>query len=309
MEGGVAAAAEGAASESLSAFYLAKYRFTLCAITEIILPAYKGSAMHGGFGHALQHIAPPFFKMFYQPAGKGAPPKPFVLTPPLATKTHYLPGELLEVELVLIGNVAQHLSICFAALEALGQKLGLGTNKGRYQIEQVDYADATGAYQTLYQNGVWQCVNPVVNGLQIADRATTPTTGVTLQLQTRLRLKHHERLIKQPPAFSLLLDRLLGRLCTLANFYQQQPLLLRETRSALLAAAQSVTLVKDNVVWDEWSRFSGRQKEWMKFGGLMGEIAYEGDLSLFMPYLKLGEWVHVGGKTSFGLGKYELSTK
>lgn len=153
---GPAAAVKIAASESLSAFHLAKYRFTLCATTEIILPVYKGSATHGGFGHALQHISPAFFKMLYQPPGKDSPPKPFVLTPPLASKTDYQPGEQFEIELVLIGNATQHLPVCFAALDALGQQLGFGTNKGRYQIERVDFCDASGDYQPLFQGGIWQ---------------------------------------------------------------------------------------------------------------------------------------------------------
>jgi len=58
--------------------------------------------------------------------------------------------------------------------------------------------------------------------------------------------------------------------------------------------------------WDDWDRFSGRQKKWMKFGGLTGDVSYSGDLQPFMEILKLGEWIHIGGKTSFGLGKYNL---
>ncbi len=39
----------------------------------------------------------------------------------------------------------------------------------------------------------------------------------------------------------------------------------------------------------------------------MGEITYSGNLQPFMKMLYLGEWLHVGGKSSFGLGKYELT--
>ena len=44
----------------------------------------------------------------------------------------------------------------------------------------------------------------------------------------------------------------------------------------------------------------------MKLGGLRGEITFEGDLSPFMPLLRLGEKVHVGQGTGFGLGGYEI---
>jgi CRISPR/Cas system endoribonuclease Cas6 (RAMP superfamily) len=45
----------------------------------------------------------------------------------------------------------------------------------------------------------------------------------------------------------------------------------------------------------------------MKFGGLLGEIRFQGNLQPFIPYLQMGEWCHIGGKTSFGLGKYRLN--
>jgi hypothetical protein len=44
----------------------------------------------------------------------------------------------------------------------------------------------------------------------------------------------------------------------------------------------------------------------MKFGGLLGEITYRGDLTPFLPWLALGEWMHISGKTSFGLGRYTI---
>ena len=45
----------------------------------------------------------------------------------------------------------------------------------------------------------------------------------------------------------------------------------------------------------------------MPFGGLLGETVYRGELAPFIPWLTLGQWIGVGGKTSFGLGLYELN--
>jgi len=41
-------------------------------------------------------------------------------------------------------------------------------------------------------------------------------------------------------------------------------------------------------------------------GRFVGSITFEGDFEEFLPFLMLGEYIHVGKGTSFGLGKYEI---
>jgi len=45
----------------------------------------------------------------------------------------------------------------------------------------------------------------------------------------------------------------------------------------------------------------------MKLGGVIGRIAFKGEIGEFMPFIKLGEFLHVGKGTTFGLGKYEIA--
>jgi len=44
----------------------------------------------------------------------------------------------------------------------------------------------------------------------------------------------------------------------------------------------------------------------MKMGGFVGEVDFREDISDFVALLKLGEKVHVGKATGFGLGRYAL---
>ena len=262
-----------------NSFKLSKYRFTLEALDNISLPAYKGSTFHGGIGHALMQISPIWYRYFYEP--QQGWPKPYVILPPLDEQEHYPKGQQFTLEITLIGEATQHYAIMQAAVEYLGLRMGLGYEQGRYKIIGI-------------------------TNTKPKPKQATQTQKITLKLPTRLRLKSKNRLLKQTPNFQLIITRLLGRIKTLEKAYmnKQMP---HNDYYGLINKAKDIKIKNSHIKWDDWDRFSGSQRKWMKFGGLMGEITYSGDLQPFMEALELGEWVHIGGKTSFGLGKYELT--
>jgi CRISPR/Cas system endoribonuclease Cas6 (RAMP superfamily) len=75
---------------------------------------------------------------------------------------------------------------------------------------------------------------------------------------------------------------------------------------SLIEKSQSIRVKKENLSWFDWERYSARQDTRMKMGGFVGSITFEGDFEPFLPFLLLGEQIHVGKGTSFGLGKYEI---
>ncbi len=288
-------------------FTVAKFCLCLEARQRIELPAYKGSAFRGGFGHALKRMAPSWYPYFFEPSREladtnGHPeriPNPYVLLPPLDTERTYTGGREFSCELTLFGQAAQHYAICLAALEFLGRELGIGHSKGKFKLVRVEAAipgekRPMGADYAISGNDI---VGPAVPGSKEA---------ATLRLVTRLRLKDENRLVSNAPEFSVFFARLMGRLNAISRYYCECELVDRGEWRRLAELAREIRVKRAEISWDDWSRFSGRQKSWMKFGGLLGTITYEGDLRPFMPYLALGEWCHVGGKTSFGLGKYVI---
>ena len=74
----------------------------------------------------------------------------------------------------------------------------------------------------------------------------------------------------------------------------------------IIQVAERVRLLRSEVRWVDWERYSSRQQTTMKFGGIIGEAIYEGDLELLLPLLKVGEVVHVGRHCVFGNGRYEM---
>ncbi len=262
---------------------IVNYQFLLRAEETIFLPEYKGSTFHGGFGRALYAISPSWSVYFLAPksdAGYALPP-PYVLSPPLDEKTSYEAGECFSLNLTLFGEANQHHALVQAAVEYLGMQLGIGYRRGKYSVHEI-----------------------ACSKLSKTELASTQTRQIKLQLTTRLRLKYNNRLSRQAPDFQQLISRLAGRIKSLEHAYAG-------TTDSLLPKfnLHQTDQIKyqDHTNWDEWDRFSSRQKTWMKFGGLLGDITYQGDLQPFMPLLRLGEWTHIGGKTSFGLGKYQLT--
>jgi len=70
--------------------------------------------------------------------------------------------------------------------------------------------------------------------------------------------------------------------------------------------SEKVKTVSNDLQWFDWERYSTRQKQKMTLGDVLGQVKYEGNLESFMQILKLGEYIHVGKGTSFGLGRYEI---
>ena len=279
---------------------MAKYLFCLKAGSRIQLPPNKGATLYGGFGHALRKIAPYYYQLLFEPGNDGAQPRPFVLLPPLDLETLYPPGHEFFCELTLFGKAIRMFPVCHAALDYLGREMGLGRTQGRFTIQGIETA-----FPTPQRPGSCPPASEV-SALAIAAACSGSADRVTLHLATRLRLKNNGRLIRQAPPFRVFFARLLGRLNTLATFYGTGRITEPRLRDRLLRDARSIRLVRDHTGWQDLPRFSGRQKQWMKFGGLQGSITYSGNLEPFLPFLALGEWTHTGGKTTFGLGKYVM---
>ena len=126
---------------------------------------------------------------------------------------------------------------------------------------------------------------------------------ITISLVTPLRLRFDGH-ITDKIEFHVLVRNLLRRISSLSYFHCGEKL--QVDFKGLIERATLVKQAASDIHWYDWKRYSTRQEEWMSLGGVTGTISYESDLTEFIPLLKLGEYVHVGKGTSFGLGKYEI---
>jgi len=292
---------------------IACFSFHLRVTHPIVLPVYKGSTFRGGFGQALARIGTRFRDYFFASPGSvsqdsgQALPKAFMLIPPLEEKRLYAPEDDMQCGLILFGEAIRHFMIAFAALENLGQDLGLGRDGGRFQIQSVDQLTLHGPHRLMAGDKWFPAPEPMY-ARDILETQRIESNSVGLSLATRLRLKHNNTLVREAPCFSVLFDRLAGRINSLSAFYGSGMLMPPSQKRDMLEAAKAIRLDPSRTTarWAEWVRPPKSGKPEMSFGGLLGEIGYTGALTPFTPWLALGQWTGVGGKTSFGLGLYHL---
>jgi hypothetical protein len=75
---------------------------------------------------------------------------------------------------------------------------------------------------------------------------------------------------------------------------------------ALKSAAARLRFAHGQWSDHRFERWSNRQGRNTPLSGVVGHGVLVGDLVPFWPLLQLGQWLHAGGKTSFGLGRYQL---
>jgi len=248
-------------------------------------------------------------------------PHPFVITPPLEEKRTYQQNDTLCFELTLIGKSIDFLPYFIYTFDELG-KMGIGKGKGKYQLADVRAVNPgertkvkddeailiySGKDKTLRSN--YRAVG--VEDL-IALRPTPSASGLTSDLSpstlhlsflTPTRLKFDGSLSPKPE-FHILFRNLLRRISLLSYFHCGEELDL--DFKGLIEESKDIKVQQENLHWLDWERYSNRQETKMKMGGFIGSITFQGNFQAFLPFVLLGEYVHVGKGTSFGLGKYEI---
>lgn len=264
-----------------------------------VMPEHKASLFHGVFGRVLHRDFPYLYAEIYGDEQEDASltVHPYILLAPLDESRDWEAGHDFSFELTLFGKAVRHAQACCDALRLVGRD-GLGESRAKFTVHQVEHLTADG-FTTVWRDGLdmaW--IAPM--DLCVAESAPA-CTALTMDLQTPLRLKHDNRLVHQPPDFPMLITRLLARLNMLA--LGGRPLVEGATKTRLLQLAEGVKLDRNEVQWVEWSRYSSSQKASMQFGGLVGELEYVGEMTPFLPWLRMAEVTHLGGKTTFGLGR------
>jgi hypothetical protein len=298
------------------------FEFILKPERTMVFPAFKGNLFRGTLGKTLRGLTCAFRdrdcgeclirdKCIYSQIFEShntedrsilknieKAPHPFIIDVPERHTLEYAAESQVRFFLTLIGEAVGYISYFVLAFEDIG-KIGIGKPRVPFQVAAV----------RNFGNDVY---DPAAKKISKDFRLLSGTDfedekkkrdSLTLAIESPLRLQFSGRLQKNI-TFEMLMRNLLRRIHLLSAFYCQGPD--RVDFMDVIALARDVRTIAADLHWENQQRYSFRQEKEVAMGGIAGEITYQGDFRPFMKFLRLGEYLHLGKGTSFGLGRIRI---
>ena len=316
----------------LQNFRFARYCFTYIVQEPLKLPQYKGNVFGSRFGHTLRDISCigdtdqcdiqcqlpgqcVYARCFETPVPDESPilrgqpfaPHPFVLEPPRTGKLEYAPGDTLVCNLILIGDSINLLPwMVFTFNEVGKRRIGLRGKRGRCLLEKVESLPASrnDQHQTIYTGETQMLMGEglILRPDDVIVAAPNVAHRIELEFLTPTSIKVAGRWTSDL-RFEHLIRDLLCRIRLLSYFHCGEDL--DVDAPGLLKAADSVTH-ESHLRWFGSNRRSHEAGSSMPVGGFVGSICFKGNLTPFLPFIYLGEYLHIGHHTTSGGGQYRL---
>lgn len=233
------------------------------------------------------------YRRFFEPRSTAGPsgladlPRPFVLRASHLAGKECAPGETFEFDVHVFDLNPGIFEMLAAAVQELEQE-GLGPRRGRARLESIQGIDLRGNATAL-----------PLQRLELSLSADPEKIGrVMVRFVTPTELKGSAP--GAPFEFAVLFGRVRDRIANLSEFFGSGPLdvdfrQLKET-------AQEVRRTAAALIEVHGQRRSSRTGQRHPLRGFVGTASFEGELAVFMPWLKCAYWTGVGRQTVWGKG-------
>lgn len=299
------------------------------AMDQIELPRVSGSTFRGAFGRAFRRVECRrpgsqckgcylqaqclYWRYFFRTSlGDKNPVRPYILETPLESPSPIYPGEPVTFAITLVGEAIDHLLKFFAIFEEMGKcGLGQGWRKGkaRCSLESVNALRAERSYPIYpMEKDKLLCPGDIKrHWSEFFAEPDEEIEKIRVHFLTHTRIKEHGKYLGRIP-FHVLVKRLIGRISDLDKEYCGKNLDIPEKE--LISKAELEVHIQeeqDHTKWVDWERHPHDPNNTMRLvGGVVGDTVYEGRLTPFVPYLLIGEYIHVGKQATFGNGTIKI---
>jgi CRISPR-associated endoribonuclease Cas6 len=307
-------------------FRLEALRFSFVAREAIHFAEGKSSnILRGAFGTIFRRIACmpecpgasvcewrancPYARMFEPaatapgPSGLADWPRPFVFRAMHLDGQTFAAGAAFHFDLNLFDTESPAIAYFILTFAQLARD-GLGPGRRKIELATVARLDERGEpVELVYENGCIQnrqAAAPLA--LELA-AAQEKVSRLRVRFLTPTELKSGQQIAPRPE-FGILAARVRDRISTLRELYGGGPLAIdfREFGER----ASLVKMTRCEIEGIDIRRRSSRTGQVHPIGGFVGAAEYEGELSEFVAYLRVGQWTGVGRQTVWGKGAIEV---
>lgn len=297
-------------SDRLGHSMLTDYKVTLQAQRPLKWPHFSGSRIRGAWGSALRKAAcitdqptctncPARSNCAYGLVFDAEPPinpvhpsfrnglAVYVVQPPALGARHLERDETISFNIRLLKEVVSHHDlIALTIRRAIEDNL---FNPGDCSLSGIDRHQVPTRFDEPLSLTKNKC------------------TGIQITWFMPLRLQHNGKPIFRSDQLNIhvLISAAWRRYLQWCQITRQVP----SEFTSLQEAAGQCTLDTQFMQWHDLSRYSSTQNKHLPLGGLLGRAHLNGPeaaLLILLPLLRLGELLHVGKETVFGLGQYQL---
>jgi hypothetical protein len=242
-------------------------------------------------------------------------PAPFVINPPPVENRPYQQGRRLIFDFVALGPMCQHIKQVVQAFAAYGET-GLmrgGARRARFALTEV--RDLLGGGRSIFGMGR---LRPVVmrNIAAVAAEIGAREGGTQLQMEfitqvmidnQKAQKRDHQTGLKVFADFFDVIYNLTARVAGLWQLYGEgwpgQAEYYR-WRERLLKASRQITILQNSLEMIYLTGYSNRKEAPTPLHGFVGTMKFSGDFTPFLNLLAIGEVIHIGNQTTYGLGRY-----
>jgi len=293
----------------VSFFRFASFVFKLRFKEDVDLGPFPSATIYRGLKGAVKELFCPKPKWrcerclllgtcFYSKAfGIPSFPPPLVINTPSSALQPDL-GEEINFTLTLIGEWMEKFPHLFRSVLHLAEA-GICERKGRFEILEV--ISLKGG-EILYEREA-DTLSTDFSIFSLKDFRELPNNkieGVVLSFLSPLLLRYQGRRARELTLRQMVRE-LLYRIKQLMDFYCGGGEI-KEAKE-LLTLTEDIITEGDLLVFQE---LPPRHPNSTPFKGLKGKIRFRGDISPFLPFLRIGEFINLGEGASLGFGNYRL---
>ncbi|WP_242457571.1 CRISPR system precrRNA processing endoribonuclease RAMP protein Cas6 [Insulibacter thermoxylanivorax] len=221
---------------------------------------------------------------------------PYILEVPRSRRV-YQQGDVLDFRILLIGDALRYVGDVVGALtQDAWFELGAQRKKFRMMdIIQADQLEPIWRLGTLHMDGA------------IPERLTAwqqeEAMRCSIHFLTPLRIRRGGVLIRELD-FPTIIRNITRRVEALAERYggYVNP----DAAATVNELSGDVKQTSSGLFWYDLKRYSNRRNTKMDLSGLLGAMTFEGDLTIFAPWLHAARVLHIGRNVTFGCGQVEV---